>query len=335
MTNQADAESKKERNWKLPIPVQLLFCVGLAFLLWIFQALSQNHRAEIRVNLDWGEVPEGKALMHSLPEEAFFEVEGIGWQLFYDILQTRTIHLDLNRFGDHDLVISNRNVELFSNDLSRNLRLNRIRPDSILIDLDQFMEKKVPIEIPSRLEFARGYGQSGPLLLEPDSVLVKGPRSLVVPLRRWTAEALEKDNIESDQSGRLKLEDSPSEMLEVSHRQVNYSLPVDVFTEGKFSLEIANMEDAPDSLLSVQINRVEVFFQAPLGSFDQIKASDFRVEALWEELEDLPNQSPHRVRLKLINQAPGVRALRLEPRELEFYVLGNEEEAIEESPEAQ
>lgn len=120
--------------------------------------------------------------------------------------------------------------------------------------------KKVPVVPVKYTDFRPQYMASGPLKLEPDSVLVYGESSKLVLIDRVVSEPLTLRDIHRDERGIIKLE-TPTKGVRLSNDIVEYSLPVSRYVELRSEMKVS-AEGAPEkSSLSIYPSSVNVTFR--------------------------------------------------------------------------
>lgn len=298
----------------------MILCVALAFIFWLLNALSQSHTATVPVRLQWNDIPEDKVAVSELPERAYFNVSGKGWQLLYDAFSPRTVGVDMSRFGDRTLLLTDYNRDLFARDLPRDLQLLDVYPDTILIDLDVAGTTTVPLRLQSDLTFSAGYGQSSAAILSPDSVSINGPSRLIDSISYWPTELVQAGSLDEDAVGSIALESPGVLNLKLTSTEVEYRIPVEAFTEGRLEVPIANLAGL-DSNVRVLPSRVSVAFQSPLSRFDEVEAEDFRVEA---DLASVHDSASTHLEIQLTKVPDFVRNVGIDPDRVQFYVIEEE-----------
>lgn len=286
----------------------MLVSVGLAFVFWLLQALGKEHEDVLRYRLLWTEAPAGMVVVNRLPEEARFRLRASGWKLLSSWFQRRSVDLDLARYGRSNLLLSDRNLELFSRDLPRGLILLDVEPDSIRIDLDPLEQRRVPLRWSGSWDYASGFGPAERIRLSEDSVTVQGPSRVLDTLRRWPLEIPEHSPLRKDRSGTADLDRFAGLNLSPQPERVEYRIRVEAYTEGTLTVPL---QWDRDTLWRFLPARVSIRYQAPLSRFDRITAADFRI---------VPMGQPANGQLVplLLEKAPPLsRNLRWEPTEVE------------------
>jgi hypothetical protein len=286
----------------------MLVSVGLAFVFWLLQALGKEHVDELQYRLEWTDAPAGMVVVNRLPEEARFRLRASGWKLLSSWFKGRTVRLDLARYGRSNLLLTDRNLELFSRDLPRDVTLLDVEPDSIRIDLDPLAEAHLPLVWRGDWTYGSGFGPSAPIALSSDSVAVQGPSRVVDTLRRWPVNVPKHQALVEDRSGVLPLEGLKALNLQVQPERIEYRVPVEAYTEGTLTVPLSWNRD---TLWRFLPGRVELRFQAPLSQFDAISVGDFRLEPVGEPVNGQP------IALTVLRAPEWTRNLRWTPKEVE------------------
>lgn len=252
----------------------MLVSILLAFVFWLLQALGKEHEDRLSYRLEWTEAPAGMVVVNRLPDEAQFRLKASGWKLLSSWFQRRTVRLDLARYGRSNLLLTDRNLDLFSRDLPRGMTLLDVEPDSIAIDLDPLEERWVPLSWKGRWTYAAGYGPADAVLLSHDSIRVQGPSRILDSLQRWPLDVPDHPLLEKDREGELPLDQFAAWSLQTHPDRVTYRIAVEAYTEGTLTVPL---QWDQDTLWRFLPSSVELRFQAPLTRFDRIRASDFQL----------------------------------------------------------
>jgi hypothetical protein len=286
----------------------LLVSMGLAFVFWLLHALGQEHTDTVRVRLDWGTPPADRVVVNRLPDEARLTLRSSGWNLLSARFRRQTLRLDLARFGDRNLLLTDRNHDLFARELSNAWTLLDVEPDTIRIDVDRAVQRRVPLRLATAWRYAPGFGPSGPPVLEPESVLVRGPARLVDTLRGWTLRPPAGEALDADRSGTVALAAPGDWQLDAEPEEARYRVRVEPYTEGQLRVPVSAPQSGHWRLVPAA---VDVRFQAPLSRYDAIRAEDFAFgTALADSGRTLVEVVP-------LRRPEGIRALRWEPRRVE------------------
>ncbi|MCB9209955.1 MAG: hypothetical protein H6609_11300, partial [Ignavibacteriales bacterium] len=159
--------------------ITISLIVLFSVLLWIFVSFSGDFSISLNLPIQVIDVPENYSVSSVSANEVAISLKGQGWQL-----AQHTLGRDPKFFipsplelGQKD--ISARNVLHANSWLASTLQLVEISPEKIQITVEQTKSKKVEIVPVLALSYKPGYGLVSPIIIEPDSIEIVGPKSII------------------------------------------------------------------------------------------------------------------------------------------------------------
>ena len=153
--------------------------VIFAIILWGSISLSDIFYTNVDVKLKLTNLPSGYTTGSPLPEKIQLRVKGQGWRLVSINVGPET-EFRVSVGGDSGRQNINLYDYLESNRwLLSDVEIINISPDSIRFFVERIISKKLPVISGLDLEFKPGYGLASDIIFKPDSVLVRGPLSLL------------------------------------------------------------------------------------------------------------------------------------------------------------
>src|SRR5690606_39100193 len=188
--------------------------------------------------------------------------------------------------------------------------------NNLQVGFEQKAVKVVDVVSDIQLEFAVGYSALDEIKLQPDTITVSGPASIIDTLQEVSTVPLKINNISKDLQGTVQIQKSGLDKLTFFTEEVNYSLRTDKFTEGKANIPIELQNVPEDHNVVIFPKEVVVFYQVSLSDFDKIKTSAFKV------VVDFRNQLPKDgFLLAQVVQKPAlVNNVRLSEQKIQFVV---------------
>ena len=128
---------------------------------------------------------EGRALKYPVPRAIDVWFRGNGWQLAaLSFSSDVKYYIDFSSVGEENFTITKH--DLFEHiKLPVSLQPIDVKPDTLILALDEYVEKRVPIIPHIVLEFYESYGQVGSLKLSPESVMIGGSKMLLATIAGW------------------------------------------------------------------------------------------------------------------------------------------------------
>lgn len=295
----------------------LLICFGIALVFWVLVKLSQTYRMTREVTFDV-QIPEGKALVVPLPGNAQVIVEGSGWSLLFEALAQDRLLLkyDLQKQESETLSRIALRDPIMKALASSDLHIVSTNYESVSLELENRIQRRVPIQLRHRLTFAPEYDLQGDIVVWPDSVDVSGPASMVSALKNWPTDTLRLFNLAATSTSAVQLMRPPIGTT-LSVQSVKADVEVEQFTEKSLFVQLV----APSRRDSIKFfpDRIKLTCVVGLSHYDKLTASDFELQADLSEIH--PNQLKNTVPIVLTRQPEFVRHVYFSPQAVEFFIL--------------
>lgn len=295
-----------------------LFFLFFAVIIWFFVQFSKQYNEVVNIPVKYINVPPDKLLVNN-PDHIKLRMEENGFRIAWFSLFPPTLYVDITKTVEENgrllyIVDENRN-EILSQ-LNIDFEDSRLVKDALVINFQQRQQKKLPVISKIETAYAAGYGAAEGLRLEPDSIRVSGPDNLLDTLSRLYTMPLKLRKISQDLSGSVGIDTSAFQNLTLYRQEVNYSVDVEKFTEGKVRVPI-ELINVPENLNVVIFPKETLlFYQVNLKDYSKVTASDFRVVADFSQLRD--NQDF--LLPEVVKQPPFTTNLRLNEKKIQFII---------------
>ncbi|MCF8247646.1 MAG: hypothetical protein K9J37_11980 [Saprospiraceae bacterium] len=316
LLEQATRSFKKSGSSALDEHRVLFICLGLSLLVWFFVKMTQTYESRGQLELNY-QTPIGLVFAEPPLRSMPFKFSGTGWNLLgMSVFQKQPgINFSLTSAPTQEL----RRTDI-SQKIEDELRLNLIElgQDVVSIRLDSLFSKKVRIQADTTIRFQNGYYFRDTVQLSPDSILVYGAAKMLDGISAVLTEPLILNDQVADFQTTLKLVNPNPELLQFSAKQTVLFLPIEQFTEKKFTVPILVL-NARDSIRLVP-NSVELRCVLGVSRYKQVSIADFKVVADFGENNGLDSMAKV-VPLKLAKQPNWVRSVSITPRVVEYLIV--------------
>jgi hypothetical protein len=209
----------------------IVVSASVAILLWISVTLSFDYTITVLAPLVIENIPENQSIAVPLPHAVQVRFRGNGWRgaalVFGNdaqcVIDIASLPNTRRKLGLNDIVDRMPGAP--------GLQPLDMRPESLLIDFDRKVARRVPVEFRGTLEFRSGYGQAGQISLSPESVTVIGAASVLQPLDTWPTGSVSFADIKSSIDAEIALGDSGAQYLSVVPRTVRMRVDVQQLAE--------------------------------------------------------------------------------------------------------
>ena len=266
-----------------------LVCLVCSAFFWLFIKLSREAQMVFERPLQIvNESPE-RVVSQQSSSLVQFNVRTTGARLLFSrfFISDDTLRINADKFGkvtregEQWYYLSPGELRSrLSENLDATSQLLGIWPDTVFVKLAYAAEKKLPVQLMASYTFERRFGQYGPVLLEPDSVTVRGPRQLIDTLQAIPTEPLVFENLaETVQQSVLLLNPADDLGLTLEMNQAELLIPVEEFTEKLIEVNISVVcpqgEKEGYDQLRLFPNRVTVTCLVSLKDYSRVDPSQF------------------------------------------------------------
>lgn len=204
----------------------------IAFGLWLMVNLDREFSFTLELPLNTDTIARNQALVTPIPETVTVGFSGEGWKLLnlYNNPPSIPVNLEstqINLFEQIRTVFqSNQDVNITS-----------VQPSILNVNLEERLEKRIPIDLRTELDFRRQFAIVGEVQIIPDSVTISGARSRVENINVWPSELVKREGLRESLDIMVPLE-KPSPVVSISEHEVQMVARVSEFTEGELRIPI-------------------------------------------------------------------------------------------------
>ncbi|MBI5021234.1 MAG: hypothetical protein HZB59_07365 [Ignavibacteriales bacterium] len=256
-----------------------------AALTWISVNLREEYTVVKHFPVVLENLKQGKALKYPFPKTVNVRFKAGGWALagFY-LTPDLKYSIDLSSLGPNDFIIT-------AKDLPDHVKIPfgiqpiEIVPDTMILAIDEYREKRVPITVNLSAGYKTGYGQVGSIRVTPDSITVGGSRHLIGTIESWPTVFRRFDDLNAPLNIDLPLEEPATPSVRLLHTSAHVIVDVQPFAEKIFT-------GIPVTAVSIPPNREVIFIPPKMdiivrGGIEQLarlSTEDFQVSMNYQEL---------------------------------------------------
>ncbi len=246
-----------ERREKVTV---FIIALVIALIMWTVVNMGRELNANITFRLAVGELSGNRALRSDLPETVTATVSGEGWRLLSLMTNAQTITIDIN-----ESTISL--VDVIREKMAGSgVTILTVQPSNITVDLETSIQKKVPIVLNKEFTFRGQHEIVGTEVLEPDSVILYGARSILTDIEYWPTKTIRLENLTSDISIPVELEKPPSK-IRLSEERVQLRARISEFTEGEQRINVQAIDLPDGSRISFNPTFISVRYAVALQDY--------------------------------------------------------------------
>lgn len=313
---------KARLNLRLAV---FLFFLVISIVLWYLNKLNSDYITEVEYPVSFVNPPRNKIMVGTPPKSITLKVSGFGYSLIRFNLATSLspIIIDINSLVVQNVagsktkmfILTSRARSAISSQLSSDIQLLSVLPDSLFFEFSDLVRKKVKV-IPSiSVDFKRQHMLSGSIICNPDSVVVTGPKAVIDTVNEVYTQKKSFINISTTESKSLNL--TPLKQVGFSHRKVDITVPAEKFTEMVLDIPItpANLNEGIGIILLPPSIKLRV--NVPIGKASEIKPHSFSAIV---NLADISTFQSNKIRVELKSIPENVSLVDFNPKIIQFYI---------------
>lgn len=230
----------KNKNYHI-ILLSLIFAILLWFLINMNQHFTTTEN--VRINLINSDT---LPLKKTIPSYIKTKIQAKGWDLIsLKISGIPNLTIDLLQLEKSTTF--DKKAILNSIALSNHYNVVDVSPDFFKLEMDAYSSRKVPIQLDATLKFKDAFGAIGNIILQPESVLISGAKSIVDTIRVWKTQKIEIKDISSNIEKKVPLMEPPKHVLSADVQEVKINLLVEPFAEKTLSGITIEIVDIPNN----------------------------------------------------------------------------------------
>ncbi len=260
-------------------------CLALSSFLWFLNALDKRYTDHISVPVKYINLPKNKNLTGKMPEKLELTVDALGFTLLrhklslafspvlIDVNELSNNYLE-NKFLSNYSISTNGHKEEFAKQISNEIEIINIRPDSILFRVSNVIEKLIKVHPVVELTFAREFILQRPPVAIPESILVRGPEDILDTIVSVTTSPVVLKNL--SQSVIVDADLILPNELQSELGKTAVQISVEQCSEAKFEIPVLVINQ-PDSLqIKTFPAKVKVSCRIGVSQYNKLNNSRFK-----------------------------------------------------------
>lgn len=296
----------------------LLFLI-LSASFWFVNVLDKVRETTIDIPIRYVSVPQNIEFTNNVPISIKVSVRDNGKELLnYSRKNNKPIAIDFNRqfYQNGTIVVSADEIrQVLIRYLSPTTAITQIQPDSLVVAYRKLETRNVRVQLEKHISLAHQYVLDENIVIEPSQVAVVGAGMLFDTLSFVKTNVLELHNLKDTVTRVVKIK--PIAGLRFVPDEVKVKLNVERFTEKRIVVPVTVINCPDDIVLRIFPSQVELSFNVPMSRFSTINVNAVRVLFDYGQLNG-DNKLKHT--LKIENNEPLIRNLRLRPSDVEYLI---------------
>ncbi len=246
----------------------------LSVVLWLSLNFNQVYEIEKTVPVNF-RVNKPYSVSGNIPLNLEVKFRGVGWNL---IRLFTSLNLEFNyevaAKKKESFSILTKDYLRTNLDLSQNLDIISVYPETLFVKVDTYEEKYVKLHPHLQINCREGYQVVGKPSLQPDSIKIGGSIDLLRNINHLNTKYVVFDNVNAGITRNIFVSDSLSNLLWLSQNEVKLNVNIEITAEKDFEnieIKVPNVPDDKEVLLIPQ--NVTVQLKGGVNQLAQIENS--------------------------------------------------------------
>lgn len=297
----------------------IIVCILCAVLAWMFLALNKRYPYTVSTEIIYKDEPQGKAFKALQPDTVDLKIEGSGWQLlFYKLrLVPPSIMVSLQKLNTRTYVVFSEQLDQINRQLESSQKVISVKPDTLFFDFSKRTNKRIPLKLISKLEFAPQYHISNKIALNPAYVNISGPSEILDSIHIWHTDSLKLSNIKKNIRTRVNILQNAINNVSIYPHEVEVRIPVDEFTEKELELPLKIVNNTNYHHVKLYPQKVKAIIMVSLSNYPHITDESVAVSV---DLNEWKNFKRHKLSVKVTKLPDFCKLVRIEPNNIDFII---------------
>jgi YbbR domain-containing protein len=228
-------------------------------------------------------------LIDASQDELGVKINALGFHFLEMSLSNKEVQLDISKTekkGDEFFISKTEFKKQIEKQLPSSMKLTEVMSDTLFFNFQEIVSKIVPVKPNIKINLAQNYLLEGELLIQPDSITIKGPKNQVDTIDYVKSSKIDLTKLTADFSKKTAI--IKSKVLSstyFSNESVTVSGKVSKFSEKKITLKIEVLHLPSDISIKTFPEHVDVICIGTLEILKELDVSDFQVLADYRQLK--------------------------------------------------
>ena len=294
-----------------------LFFLLLSFTFWTSTKLSNTYIVEESFSIIWTNIPNG-IIPSSKNQQMNVSISASGIEILIYRLINKSINISLSQadFSREKGLIDLRGQEFFiQKQFFENTKLNILNPLFLEFKFSRLEEKVFTVVPQIEINLRAGYLIDSSLKVTPDSILVRGPKSILDTLNSIQSESIIADDLYENFRKKVSLRSIPE--IQLSESKVTVEVAVSRYTEKEFLLNVEVINLPLGTRVKLFPPKAKVRVTLPLSVLRTIKTSDFNLVV---DYNNIFKDAEKKLDLIMIRRPSSVKKVILEPKKVNYLI---------------
>jgi len=301
------------------------FFLLVATIIWYLSKLSHEYSTTLSYPIRFVNFPKGKIMVGEPPRKVSLRVKAYGYTLLRMQMSAalNPIEFDFTKLPlrstdgsfSKQFILTSRARNSIVSQFGNDVQIENVEPDSLYFEFAYVVEKSVFVEPAVKVEFDRQFMLSEPISIEPKSIIISGPKSILDTISKVQTRPVKLSKLNRRVEKNLSI--APIYQVNFSERNVLLTVPVEKFTELTLKIPI-DVENVPDDIkLLIVPMAIEVKCNVVLSKYFNIKPTLFRAVVNYT---DIDQSLTNKLKVNITRKPESIKLSDFEPKYIEYYI---------------
>jgi hypothetical protein len=296
----------------------IIGAIVVAMLFWLFVVLNNTYTTTMSVPLKIVDLPMDVAISNALPQTVDVSLTGTGWQLLILAVKKNLVfNLPGERIHSNRVLFPNKYLNEALK-LPANVFAVRVFPESLDLEVDLFLRKRVPVRlVVDSITFRENFGLSGQVRIEPDSVVIMGADKVLRQINSWPTVPRAYTRLSKPVWDEVFLADSLPGIVRFSREPLKVYIPVEQMADVAYRDIEIRVQDVPkDRQVLLERPAIDIYVRGGVNRLAQLQSDEITATIDYQALlKDSTGTIIPSVRLP-----EGLFFLKSEPSRIKFTI---------------
>ena len=300
----------------------------IAIVIWYLNALNKDYTAEMKFAVRYTDLPDDKVLTNTPPKYLTLTINAQGFTLLkyrlgliFNPMTLEASYQTLRRKnsspqGEYFLITQSM-FDRIALQLSSNVSLRNVAPDTLNFLLSETIKKKIPVKPALQLQFDKGFFPRGNMLIEPSVITVTGPKALVDTMQYVYTQTRVFKKLKDTLKSSVELQ--PVHLLQYSVGEALIEQTIERYTEATITAPIEPINLPGKTTMKMFPGTITINCMVPVVNYENLHPNMFRAVVDYNSVKDaMDNQA--KAKVNVLRMPDYVIDVKFNPKNVDFII---------------
>jgi len=298
-----------------------IFFLLLSTLAWSLSNLSRLYVSNTAFTIKYSNSLNGYLLSDTPKKKIEVRLKAVGFQFIAFQLREKFVALDISKTmtdGSNFFIPPEVYKKQIRNQLPESMEVIEMETDTIFLDFAELIVKEVSVITDIKISLPKNYTLDEKIGIDPETVLLKGPKSEIDTILSINAAPLEIKGVTTDFSFKRKLQvPAALKNTSVSPKDITVSGIAYKFSEKLIQVPITILNIPKNINVRTFPNEINILSQGDITLLKKLTEKDFTVEA---DYAKITGDTGNKLRVVLTKFPDSLGNAKLMTNEVEFII---------------